>query len=115
VLVVEDEPEIAALMRDFLEADGFRVLLAPDAEAAAGPLATGPDCVQHRRVGEQGCREPEPLPHPEREAARLPSRHPLQTGLLDHLVDPARGEPLRVSEPEQMVAGTPARMQRGRI
>ena len=25
VLVVEDEPEIAALMRDFLEADGFRV------------------------------------------------------------------------------------------
>jgi DNA-binding response OmpR family regulator len=45
VLVVEDEPEIAALMRDFLEADGFRVLLAPDAEAAAGPLAAGPDCV----------------------------------------------------------------------
>ena len=32
VLVVEDEPEIAALMRDFLEADGFRVLLAVDAE-----------------------------------------------------------------------------------
>ena len=45
VLVVEDEPEIAALMRDFLEADGFRVLLAPDAEAAARPLAAGPDCV----------------------------------------------------------------------
>jgi DNA-binding response OmpR family regulator len=45
VLVVEDEPEIAALMRDFLEADGFRVLLAPDAEAATRPLAAGPDCV----------------------------------------------------------------------
>jgi len=45
VLVVEDEPEIAALMRDFLEADGFRVLLAADAEAAAGPLAARPDCV----------------------------------------------------------------------
>ena len=38
VLVVEDEPEIAALMRDFLEADGFRVLLAADAEQAAGAL-----------------------------------------------------------------------------
>jgi DNA-binding response OmpR family regulator len=45
VLVVEDEPEIAALMRDFLEADGFRVLLAPDAEEAAGALGAGPDCV----------------------------------------------------------------------
>ena len=38
VLVVEDEPEIAALMRDFLEADGFRVRLAADAEEAARAL-----------------------------------------------------------------------------
>jgi DNA-binding response OmpR family regulator len=45
VLVVEDEPEIAALMRDFLEADGFRVLLAADAEAAAVALRAAPDCV----------------------------------------------------------------------
>ena len=45
VLVVEDEPEIAALMRDFLEADGFRVQLAADAEQAAGALRTTPDCV----------------------------------------------------------------------
>jgi len=45
VLVVEDDPEIAALMRDFLEADGFRVLLAVDAEEAAGALRTAPDCV----------------------------------------------------------------------
>jgi DNA-binding response OmpR family regulator len=45
VLVVEDEPEIAALMRDFLEADGFRVQVAPDAEKAARALVTGPDCV----------------------------------------------------------------------
>jgi DNA-binding response OmpR family regulator len=45
VLVVEDEPEIAALMRDFLEADGFRVLLAADAEEAAGALRAAPDCV----------------------------------------------------------------------
>jgi DNA-binding response OmpR family regulator len=45
VLVVEDEPEIAALMRDFLEADGFRVRLAADAEQAAGALGASPDCV----------------------------------------------------------------------
>ena len=45
VLIVEDEPEIAALMRDFLEADGFRVLLAVDAEEAADALRTSPDCV----------------------------------------------------------------------
>jgi DNA-binding response OmpR family regulator len=45
VLVVEDEPEIAALMRDFLQADGFRVLDAADADEATRALATGPDCV----------------------------------------------------------------------
>jgi DNA-binding response OmpR family regulator len=45
VLVVEDEPEIAALVRDFLEADGFRVRLAGDAEEAAGLLGTALDCV----------------------------------------------------------------------
>ena len=45
VLVVEDEPEIAALMRDFLEADGCRVLLAVDAEEAVVALRTAPDCV----------------------------------------------------------------------
>jgi DNA-binding response OmpR family regulator len=45
VLVVEDEPEIAALMRDFLEADSFRVRLAADAEEAAGALGMTPDCV----------------------------------------------------------------------
>jgi DNA-binding response OmpR family regulator len=45
VLVVDDEPEIAALLRDFLEADGFRVLLAVDAEVAAVALRAAPDCV----------------------------------------------------------------------
>ena len=45
VLVVEDEPEIAALMRDFLEAAGFGVQLAADAEEASGALAMTPDCV----------------------------------------------------------------------
>jgi DNA-binding response OmpR family regulator len=45
VLVVEDEPEIAALMRDFLEADGFSVRLARDAEDAVEALRMEPDCV----------------------------------------------------------------------
>jgi DNA-binding response OmpR family regulator len=45
VLVVEDEHEIAGLMRDFLEADGFRVRLAHDAAAAARALLDRPDCV----------------------------------------------------------------------
>ena len=45
VLVVEDEPEIAALMRDFLEADGFRVEVALDPEQAVGALRLAPDCV----------------------------------------------------------------------
>ena len=45
VLVVEDEPEIAALMRDFLEADGFRVRLAADGEEAIAGLRIMPDCV----------------------------------------------------------------------
>jgi DNA-binding response OmpR family regulator len=45
VLVVEDEPEIAVLMRDFLEAEGFRVRLAADAEEAARALGMTPDCV----------------------------------------------------------------------
>lgn len=45
VLVVEDEPEIAGLMRDFLEASGFRVTLARNAEEATEALAMAPDCV----------------------------------------------------------------------
>ncbi|HWF73231.1 MAG TPA: response regulator transcription factor [Solirubrobacteraceae bacterium] len=45
VLVVEDEHEIAALMRDFLEANGFGVLLAGDAEGATQALRLEPDCV----------------------------------------------------------------------
>jgi DNA-binding response OmpR family regulator len=45
VLVVEDEPEIAALLRDFLEADGFRVVLAADGEQATQALQARPDCV----------------------------------------------------------------------
>jgi DNA-binding response OmpR family regulator len=46
ILLVEDEQEIADLMRDFLEADGFRVAHAPTGAAALAALADGaPDCV----------------------------------------------------------------------
>ena len=46
VLVVEDDQEIAALMRDFLEAGGFRVSHARDAHAAQVAIEEAePDCV----------------------------------------------------------------------
>jgi DNA-binding response OmpR family regulator len=46
ILVVEDDPEIGALMRDFLEADGFGVVNAETAPAALAALeAKSPDCV----------------------------------------------------------------------
>ncbi|CAA9588507.1 MAG: Two-component transcriptional response regulator, LuxR family [uncultured Thermomicrobiales bacterium] len=46
VLVVDDEEDIVVLMRDFLEADGYGVLVAHDgAEALAIIASTPPDCV----------------------------------------------------------------------
>jgi DNA-binding response OmpR family regulator len=45
VLVVEDDDDIAALMRDFLEADGFEVTWAVDGERALAELQHEPDCV----------------------------------------------------------------------
>ena len=76
VLVVEDEPEIAALMRDFLEADGFRVLHAADAEQAAEALRLGAGLRAARRdaPGRVGLR---PLPRDPRRLGRagpLPER-----------------------------------------
>ena len=46
VLVVDDEQDIVTLMRDFLEAAGYRVLTAPDGQAAlaaTAPLDLEPD------------------------------------------------------------------------
>jgi DNA-binding response OmpR family regulator len=46
ILVVDDEEDIVTLMRDFLEADGFRVLTASDGNAALTTLdANTVDCV----------------------------------------------------------------------
>src|SRR5712692_5300406 len=46
VMVVDDEPAIVDLMRDFLEADGFRVLTAQDGREALATLEREPvDCL----------------------------------------------------------------------
>lgn len=46
VLVVDDDEDIVALMRDFLEAAGYAVLAAPDGPAALAALDRAPvDCV----------------------------------------------------------------------
>jgi DNA-binding response OmpR family regulator len=43
--VVEDDPEIAALMRDFLVAERFRVSICATAAEAVDALRTQPDCL----------------------------------------------------------------------
>ena len=46
VLVVEDEPEITGLLRDFLDVAGFSVVVAGDAEEALAVLDEAPvDCA----------------------------------------------------------------------
>jgi DNA-binding response OmpR family regulator len=46
VLVVDDEEDIVTLMRDFLEADGYRVLTAPNGQVALDVLRDEPvDCL----------------------------------------------------------------------
>jgi hypothetical protein len=70
---------------------------------------------EHRRVAEQRRRDPEPLPHAQGEAAGLTPASAPQAGLLDHLVDPPDGQALGVGQPQQMVAGGPARLQRAGI
>ena len=46
VLVVDDEEDIVALLRDFLEAAGYRVLTAPDGQSALVTLEDEPvDCI----------------------------------------------------------------------
>ena len=46
VLVVDDEEDIVALMRDFLEAEGYAVLTAPDGPSALAAIGREPvDCV----------------------------------------------------------------------
>jgi two-component system sensor histidine kinase ChiS len=42
VLVVDDEPEIVEILRDYLEAGGFRVLTATGGHDAMAALAQAP-------------------------------------------------------------------------
>lgn len=46
VLVADDEPELVEILRDYLEAEGLRVIAAADGDAALALAATHPvDCV----------------------------------------------------------------------
>jgi hypothetical protein len=49
------------------------------------------------------------------ETASLTAGRRSQTGLHDHLVDPLGGKSLGMSQPQQVVAGGAAGLQRGRI
>lgn len=62
ILIADDEVEIAQLLRDYLEADGYRVLLAHDGEAALQLFAREPvdccvlDVMMPKRNGFDVCR-----------------------------------------------------------
>ena len=66
-----------------------------------------------RRAGRRRC--------PGAGACRASSRRPCacrtaaEAGQREHLIDPPRGEALGVGEPQQVVAGAAARLQRGRV
>ena len=67
---------------------------------------------QHRRVAEHGRGDPQPLPHAQRVPARPPPDRRAQARLLDDLIDPPGGQALGMSQPQQVVAGGPAGLQR---
>src|SRR2546430_17223596 len=62
ILIVEDEPEITALLRSYLERDGHHVLTAADGEAAARQAEAAPpdlvvlDLMLPRLDGREGSR-----------------------------------------------------------
>ena len=58
---------------------------------------------------------PEPLAHAERVAAGLAPGRRRKPGLLDHLVDPPGRQALGVGQPQQVVAGAAAGLQRGGV
>jgi hypothetical protein len=70
---------------------------------------------QHRRVAEQRGGDAEPLPHAEGVAARLAPDRGLPGRPARHLIDPAGRQALGVGQPQQVVAGGPARLQRGGV
>jgi len=70
---------------------------------------------EHRRVAQHRGGEAEPLPHAEGVAAGLaPDRGP-QASCVDDLVDPFGVQALGVRQPQQVVAGGAARLQRGGV
>ena len=77
------------------------------------PLAVVED--QHLRIAEHRRREPEALPHAERELPDRPSRRGGQAGQVEHLIHPPGRNVVRVGEDPQMVAGPSARVKAGRL
>ena len=73
--------------------------------------------VQHEdgRVAEQCGGDAEALPHAEREAACRPSDGRLQAHLLDHLGYAPTAQALGVGQPQQVVAGSAAGLQRAGV
>ena len=70
---------------------------------------------QRRRVAEQRGGDAQPLPHAQREPARAPPGRLAQSGLLDHRVDPGGVQALGVRQPQQVVAGGAAGLQRAGV
>jgi len=70
---------------------------------------------QHRRITEERGGDPQPLPHAKGEPAGLAPDRGAQPGLLHDLVDPFGVQALGVGQPQQVVAGAPARLQRGGV
>ena len=97
----------------------FRGERAEEAAHPADPL--GIEAVdrlveeQDRWIAEKCRPDSEALGHAEREAARATSRNLGEPDELEHLVDPALGQPVAAREPQQVIAGASPGMGRARV
>ena len=70
---------------------------------------------QHRWIAEQRGGDPQPLPHAEREPAGAAVSHRGKPHQLQDLVHPLARQVVGVRQPQQVVAGAPARVGRSRV
>src|SRR2546426_618068 len=94
ILIVEDEPEITALLRSYLERDGHHVLTAADGEAAVREVEAallGDLTVDFR--GQEARRQEEPcrLTHTEWRVLEVLASHPGQVFTRLQLIDQIYG------------------------
>ncbi len=73
--------------------------------------------VEHHRlrIADQRRRDPEPLPHPERELAGPLPRNLVKTDEIDQIVDTRSGNAMCLGEREQVVVGGAAGVHRSRL